>query len=228
MKASEDMLQAFSALGFGTQPSEDDIKYFEQFVCLLYQPSSASMKTLSALRWHMFKQTQAESEKLPPTQGALRQHILRAHYQCIVWWNDVKPIVELPDPTEYGWAQCNGVFTPVVTLLKPAPECIVELVRCKCKSGRCRGNCSCRVAGMVCSEMCKCEGHPDVCENADVKLNEAENIDSEGSDVDDTSLERTVEYFPYSAEDVEQCWIDAVQEDEVDNIVNVSDMETED
>jgi len=217
--ARTEIVTAFGNLGTDLQPSAEDCKLLEEFVCRLYQPTMEET-SVSRVRWNMFRQSQAEAERLPPTPAALHQHILRAHYQCMVWCNDIVSDVHLPDPTLYGWSNCDGRYIPVVTDLKPAPEAIVELVRCKCKAGRCTSHCSCRVTGMVCTQMCRCEADPDACDNVDPVHISNENSDEEEDD------SKTVCYFPYQDDD--DGFLAAgfdVQEEEVDNIVNLPPMD---
>ena len=126
-KVSKAVLRAFTNLGQGPQLQNEDFILLEEYVCCLYQPKSKET-SVSKVRWNVFKHVQAEAEKLPPTPAALRQHILRAHYQCMIWCNDIVPVIELPEPAGYGWSFAGGILTPVVTTLKPAPEAIVELV----------------------------------------------------------------------------------------------------
>ena len=88
----------------------------------------------------------AESEKLSPTLGALKQHILRA--QGRVWGQAAVPQQELLDPLLNGYDSDNdsddGQLQPTTTDVPPAPEAIVEMVRCQCK-GNCSSNrCSCK------------------------------------------------------------------------------------
>ena len=45
----------------------------------------------------------AESKKLPPTLGALKQHILRARVQARVWGQAAVPQQKLLDPLENGY-----------------------------------------------------------------------------------------------------------------------------
>ncbi len=56
-----------------------------RFVCAAYCPKSIQIPNLPDLRWHLFCKYMAESEKLPPTMGALKQHIMRVHVQARVW-----------------------------------------------------------------------------------------------------------------------------------------------
>jgi hypothetical protein len=55
-----------------------------QFVCTAYRPKGIQLSSIPELRWHLFCKYMAESEKLPPTLEALKQHILRAHIQARV------------------------------------------------------------------------------------------------------------------------------------------------
>ncbi|CAH3016307.1 unnamed protein product, partial [Porites evermanni] len=142
--ASTPILQALANLGL------------EQLVCRMYQPKT-DIKTVKALRWSLFKKNQAESERLPPTQAALHQAILRAHYQLLVWNNDHVANPVLPSPEGYGWQDEDGKWVPVMTNLPPAPEATIQLVRCKCAKSRCSNNrCQCQKAGLVCTDLCLC------------------------------------------------------------------------
>ena len=58
------------------QPDVGTRSGVEQLVCRMYQPKT-DIKTVKALSWSLFKKNQAESERLPPTQAALHQAILR-------------------------------------------------------------------------------------------------------------------------------------------------------
>ena len=50
-----------------------------------------------------------------------------------------------------------GKWVPVMTNLPPAPEAIIQLVRCKCAKSRCSNNrCQCQKAGLVCTDLCLC------------------------------------------------------------------------
>ena len=54
-------------------------------VCLLYQPDM-TLVTVNELRWWIFRRKEAEMLLL--TKAALIQAIKKAHFQCIVWYND--------------------------------------------------------------------------------------------------------------------------------------------
>ena len=57
----------------------------DSFVCAAFSPKGININTISELRWYLFCKHMAESDKLPPTLGALRQHVLRVHIQARVW-----------------------------------------------------------------------------------------------------------------------------------------------
>ena len=86
-RADEDVITALANLGTTEYPDEDTIKGVEKFVCRLYEPNTSICK-VNKLRWSLFKKKQVQSEILQPTHGALREAILRTHYQTMVWNND--------------------------------------------------------------------------------------------------------------------------------------------
>ena len=116
-------------------------------------------------RWFPFREKQAQSDKLPPTQAALHQAILRGHFQLVVWDKDTEPNPVLPSPSDYGWVMENAEWVPVMTTLPPAPEAVIELVKCGCSKERCSTNrCQCRRAGLLCTDLCSCSDDSE-CEN---------------------------------------------------------------
>ena len=67
----------------------------------------------------------------------MHQAILRVHYQVMVWNNDCVANPVLPSPRGYGWKMEDDEWIPVMTTLLPAPEAIIQLVKCKCAKQRC-------------------------------------------------------------------------------------------
>ena len=125
-------------------------------VCLYcIPPEGHPLSSIPELRWHLFCKymDMAESEKLPLSLGALKQHILRAHVQARVWGQAAVPQQELLDPMENGYHRDSddGQLQPATTDVPPAPEPIVEMVRCQCK-GNCSSNrCSCKSKNLPCT-----------------------------------------------------------------------------
>lgn len=75
---------------------------------------------------------------------------------------------DIPSPIAYDWQEKDCVLTPVRMTSVPAPESVLNLVCCGCdvnKSACSTGTCSCRRAVLVCTELCKCNGDVDECEN---------------------------------------------------------------
>lgn len=183
IEAEKDILTAFVQLGTTEYPALDIANGIEKFVCQLYQPKTKIHK-VAKLRWHLFKKKQAQSEKLPPTQGALHEAILRSHYQAMVWNKDRVANPVLPSPESYGWAKEDDRWTPVMTKVLPAPVAVIELVKCGCSKQRCSSNrCQCRKAGLTCTELCSCSDADELCEN----VQEQDDSDdySDDDDIDD-------------------------------------------
>ena len=65
--------------------TETMLSTLASFVCAAYSLKCIYINTISELQWHLFCKHMAESDKLPPTPGALRQHVLRVHIQARVW-----------------------------------------------------------------------------------------------------------------------------------------------
>ena len=130
----------------------EDIK-IEELVCRFYAPKS-DIKTLSELRWIMFKENQTTSESLPPTRNALRLGVSRAHYQCIAWANDIIPYPLIPSPSNCGWRWEDDKWVEVLMTNPPAPEAVMSLVKCNCNRTKYSNyHCPCRKVNLNCTEL---------------------------------------------------------------------------
>ena len=109
---------------FGTSDllSNETLEAVEKLVCELFL-SKTDICALMALRLCLFTKKQARSQQLPPTQAALHQAVLHAHYQLLVWNHDIVPNPVLPSPEGFGWKweEDEKAFIPVMTTLPPAP-----------------------------------------------------------------------------------------------------------
>ena len=157
--------------------SEDLQIFLAQFVCAAYCPKGIQLSSIPELHWYQFCKYMAESERLLPTLGALKQHILMAHVQPKVWGQAAVPQQELLDPLKNGYHRdrVDGQLQPTTTDIPLAPEAIVEMVRCQCK-GNCSANrCSCKSKNLPCTDLCLCNTQ---CENdADTHYNNHESDD---------------------------------------------------
>ena len=186
MEADREIINALSGLGGASAiPSDDIMASIEKFVCQLYLPKT-EMCSVKELRWWLFRKKQAQSERLPPTQAALKQAILRAHYQLLVWNNDVVANPSLPSPENFGWTLEGNQWIPIMTKLPPAPQAIIHLVKCKCAKERCSTNrCQCRKNGLNCTDLCGCSDGGESCENVNDGEDNDSGDDNEEDDDDD-------------------------------------------
>ena len=125
---------------------------------------------------------QADSDRLSPTLTALKGKVSRAHYITLQWKSSHINSPSLLDPNDYGWLfnEKDQVFEPVMTSLAPAPESIIHLTVCNCKTNCSTNRCKCPKNVLNCSEMRGCEN----CENDE----KDEEMFSESQGVDDDEL----------------------------------------
>ena len=152
-------------------------------------------------------------ERLPPTENSAKFHCLRTHLQVVIW-KQLTTLTCLKE-TDWGWKLQDGAFIPIGTDIEPAPEDLLKIVRCKCKSDSrnpCSSNiCSCRKNGLQCVASCKnccgvsCENRSSVtysstdCDTDTASEGEWEYNKDPGDDLDDD----TAEFFlPWVTEEV--------------------------
>lgn len=101
--------------------------------------------------------TAIHPRNLPPTSSSAMYHSLRVYHQVQEWMGNSLP------PNEWGWKFQDSCLIPVHSDQDPAPQCLLEMVRCHCKSGCGTMRCKCRRQGLDCSLACsECRG---VCVN---------------------------------------------------------------
>ena len=106
---TEDVVDALRTLCSTADISDEIQLTLEQFVCTAYRPKGINISRIPELRWYMFCKYMVESLKLPPTLGALKQHILRAHVQARIWGQATVYQQALLDPLENGYhVNSNG------------------------------------------------------------------------------------------------------------------------
>ena len=159
------VIRAFQDRGTSPKPSHGTVLALEHFVCQLYLPQT-SITQVKEVRWWLFTKRQAQTESLPPTKDALYQGIIRAHYQCVVWNNDITARPEIPSSTEYGWVIENQRFKEVLMTESPAPEAVIHLIKCGCSKTKCTSaRCKCKMASLPYTELCSCCESDELCEN---------------------------------------------------------------
>ena len=162
--SDDDVIRALCMLCDDTDVTE------AKFVCTAYCPKGLQISSIPDLRWHLFCKYLAESEKLPPTMGAPKQHILRTHGQARVWCQAAHG---------YHMDHDDDQLNPTTTDVPPAPKSIIEMVRCQCK-GNCTSNrCSCKSNNVPYTDLCMCNTH---CENDEDTYYENRDSDDESDD----------------------------------------------
>lgn len=81
----------------------------------------------------------------------------------------------MPIPTEHGWVMIEAKLQIHWMSMPIAPDSVLSFANCGSKTGCITNRCSCKKAGLKCTDLCKCL---DNCENHD-KLETAPN------DIDD-------------------------------------------
>lgn len=162
----------------------------EKFVLKLYGMSAYS--TLNEARYYKFTRLTSKSTlktkfdlaKLPPTSEACVQHSLRSYHQIQQWLGNTLEV------SHWGWryetSVINGTKTkmlrPIPSLKPFAPEELLCLVSCACKSG-CGTYCSCRKSSFQCTSMChhcnglSCMNIPQYEENREEEDDDEEELD---------------------------------------------------
>ena len=113
--------------------------------------------TLPELRWELFRSRNLEGEMLPPTLGSLLPHITRANFMAMRDKSYTTSCPDLPPIKKNGWSEHEGAYITVKCLSLPAPQAVIELTKCGCKSD-CKGRCSCFKNGLPCTPLFKCFG----------------------------------------------------------------------
>lgn len=66
---------------------------------------------------------------------------------------------EYMDPLEWGWKVKDNMYVPIHTDKDPAPQTLINIIRCNCKMYCQSKSCSCRKHGMECTSACgQCRG----------------------------------------------------------------------
>ena len=121
--------------------------------------------TLSQLSYHKYMESIAthsslQPELLPLAERAIYFHSLRVHLQVCQW---KFLFLDCLDTIKWGWQKDVDTLKPIKTDLQPAPEIILNFIRCKCSSSTtniCGTNkCTCQKNGLAYSAACAgCHG----------------------------------------------------------------------
>ena len=134
--------------------TEETILSSETFVCRIYGVHKTD--SVDAARHVLFSKT-GKPEALSPTSDALRFHLMRVHYQTMVWRNAHCGVLELPAPVDMGWKHGDSGLQPILMSLSPIPESCLEMISCACQKQCKTRRCKCRQSGLRCTAMCACQ-----------------------------------------------------------------------
>jgi len=162
LQADDEMLDAFANFGLLSAIPPWIHRQMEKYVCLLYKIGNISSDEVPELRWMLFAQKSKEGQQLPPTLGTLVPHTSRAYFMVLVWRSSTEPCPLVPPATDYFWELVDGSLKPVFCTEAPAPEALLELRKCNCKTGCQRNSCRCKKNNLKCTDMSGCV---DACQN---------------------------------------------------------------
>lgn len=116
---------------------------------------------LDALRYRRFREKVSASTSsvqvhtLPPTAAAASYHSARVHLQVREWLDKLDNM----KAEEWGWDLHDNHYEPRATDLPPAPQALLQVIRCNCKADCDSKRCTCRKHGLDCSIACgACKG----------------------------------------------------------------------
>ena len=145
----------------------------EQALVALYNGKPG--EKLDSLRYKRFFEKVSTStsfvspQALPPTSAAAKYHCLRVYFQILEW----KGCANKVSPLDWGWKRSDGKLMPVLTDLPPAPDELLKMIRCNCRTDCNSMRCTCRKHNLKCSPACgNCKGS--ACTNSDTFMNEDE------------------------------------------------------
>ena len=79
---------------------------------------------------------------------------------------------------EFKWSVKEDVLKVQWLLLPPAPDYVLNLINCACKTGCKTKRCACKADGLKCMQLCQCS---ELCENGNSE-NDSEQSDGSESD----------------------------------------------
>jgi hypothetical protein len=138
--------------------TEETIKSAEAFICRMYNVQRTD--SVDTARHILFSKS-VKPEAMPPTTDALRFHLMRVHYQCMIWKSSSCSIPKLPDPAEMGWKRTDTGLEPILMSRSPIPKSCLEIISCTCRTQCKNRRCKCRKSQLQCTSMCFCRQQND-------------------------------------------------------------------
>ena len=143
-------------------PTEETFKAARNLFAILYGRENFK-GTVDMLRAHLYGNFKEDLRCLPPTEDALKQHVLGALIQIIVCKSAHLSQPNIPDPTEYGRHIDGNRLVPTMMLKEAKQKMATKSSFCQCKKRRCLRGCSCARRNIRCAVSCMCRAKPDLC-----------------------------------------------------------------
>lgn len=141
--------------------SKSILETVSNFLAMLYDPaknSKAVRHSINSLRYNIANEKMVAIEKLPPSQPALEQHILRALWQINKWNQATNSIIGSNDLTDHGWIVENGlIFTNYYQGITAMELLQKYFCNCSGKSPCSTEVCPCKQANLECCDVCSCK-----------------------------------------------------------------------
>jgi hypothetical protein len=119
---------------------------------------ASSHHNINTFRVKLATSRDASLVRLPPSEAALRQHILRASFQTKVSHASFLAKPPLPSPMEYGWRTVKDSLHSVYFEGNMSAEFLRGLV-CSCKGkSQCKKSYVCAEHNLACTDLCSCQG----------------------------------------------------------------------
>ena len=154
--ADQATLDALGTLRSPGPLTQESLDVLCRFVSRIYGYTCS----LPQARWTALQKKKVGAALAPPTVAATTQHIMRAQLQAVVWEGAVKKELVTLDPTKYGY---EADLAPIPSTLPPAPQSIMDVMQCGCKTNCSTNRCRCQRLQTPCSELCDCS--PEMCIN---------------------------------------------------------------
>ena len=140
----EAIISSLRVFGGDEEIAQDVIDSLSLFTVKLYLKRQddlnrySHLKDVGSLRWELYSKHQDDGDVLPPTEAALKYHIMRANYVTLMWKRSILSFhPTLPDCcVDQGWNIEDGKLAAVMTDILPAPEFCIEMISCKCKKSK--------------------------------------------------------------------------------------------
>ena len=158
-----------SRVGDTIPMSDDAFEVCQQFTIGLYGMKGVTV--INQARYQLFCRKCPQSHQLPPTRDALQNHVRRANYQAWIRKQALLQDPEVPVPEGNGWSGTGEQLSIVWMTQQAAPQALMGLLSCSCKTVCATRRCSCKRANLKCTPACRCT---DICCNQIVVSDESD------------------------------------------------------